>query len=88
MPRILPEREAPQCAALDPGWYCGVLGHAYRYAGRYDDAISVLSEYNKRSPGSGLVDLVLTQAERGAIDDARKSAAALLVARPTFTVET
>lgn len=71
----------------DPGWYCGVLGHAYRYAGRYDDAIAILAEYNKRSPGFGLVDLVLTQAEMGDMDAARTSAAALLENRPGFTIE-
>lgn len=72
---------------LDPGWYCGVLGHAYRYAGRTEDAVDVLADYNRRSPGFGLVDLVLAHADAGDLPAARKSAQALLVARPDFNIE-
>jgi adenylate cyclase len=71
---------------LDPGWYCGVLGHAYRYAGRYEDALAILSEYNRQSPGFGLVDIILTYADKGEADKARDYAEALLAARPDFTV--
>ena len=73
---------------LDPGWYCGVLGHAYRYAGRLDEALDVLSAYNQQSPGFGLVDIVLTYADRGDADKAQEYAKALLVARAEFTVAT
>lgn len=72
---------------LDPGWYFGVLGHAYRYAGRYEDSLSILSEYNQRNPGYGLVDMILTCADMGDMDKARSHAKALLAARPDFTVE-
>jgi len=72
---------------LDPGWYCGVLGHAYRYAGRTEDAVDVLADYNRRSPGFGLVDLVLAHADAGDLPAARKSAQALLAARPDFNIE-
>ena len=71
---------------LDPGWYCGVLGHAYRYAGRLDDALSILSDYNRQSPGFGLVDMVLTYADMGDAEKARIHGRALLAARPEFTV--
>ncbi len=71
---------------LDPGWYCGVLGHAYRYAGRFEDALSILSEYNRQSPGFGLVDIVLTYADIGDMEKARCYAKALLAERPDFTV--
>ena len=71
---------------LDPGWYSGVLGHAYRYAGRFKEALSVLSEYNRRSPGYGLVDIVLTYADIGDAEKARGWAKSLLAARPEFTI--
>ncbi len=72
---------------LDPGWYQGVLGHAYRYAGRVDDAIAVLTDYNWRSPGFGLVDLVLAHADEERMDLAKVRARELLAARPGFTIE-
>ena len=72
---------------LDPGWYQGVLGHAYRYAGRIDDAVAVLTDYNRRSPGFGLVDLVLAHADEGRLDLAKVRARELLAARPGFTIE-
>lgn len=72
---------------LDPGWYLGVLGHAYRYAGRLDEAIAVLADYDRRSPGFGLVDLVLAYMDAGEEEAARKRASALLAARPDFTIE-
>lgn len=72
---------------LDPGWYYGVLGHAYRYARRLDDAFSILTEYNRQSSTFGLVDLVLTCADMGNLEDARKYGQALLAARPNFTIE-
>jgi adenylate cyclase len=71
---------------LDPGWYCGILGHAYRYAGRLEDALAILSDYNRQSPGFGLVDIVLTYADMGDAEKARGYAKDLLAARPDFTV--
>jgi|GEM_PF-1529327 len=73
---------------LDPGWYCGVLGHAYRYAGQFDDALAILSEYNRQSPGFGLVDIILTHADMGNAERAATYAKALIKARPSFTVAT
>lgn len=70
---------------LDLGWYCGVLGHAYRYAGRFEDALSILSEYNRQSPGFGLVDIILTYADMGDLDRPRSHVEDLLAARPDFT---
>lgn len=80
-------RTAMRLNPLDPGWYFGVLGHAYRYAGRFDEALAILSEYNHQSPGFGLVDMVLTYADLGDMDNACGYAKALLAARPDFTVE-
>lgn len=78
--------QAMQLNPLDPGWYCGVLGHAYRYAGRFSDALNILLEYNRQSTGFGLVDIVLTYADLGEWDKAKSHAEALLAARPGFTV--
>jgi adenylate cyclase len=83
-------REAQTAIRLNPfgpGWYFGILGHAYRYAGRYDDALGVLSEYNDRSTGFGLVDMVLTCADMGDMDAARRHGENLLAARADFIIE-
>lgn len=72
---------------LNPGWYRGVLGHAYRYAGRLDDAMAILTDYNRQGAGFGLVDMVLTCADMDEMETARGHARALLVSRPDFTVE-
>lgn len=77
---------AMQLNPLDPGWYCGVLGHAFRYAGRYEDAIAILLDYNRRSPGFGVVDIVLTYADMGESHKAAQYAEELLAARPDFTI--
>jgi len=71
---------------LDPGWYSGVLGHALRYAGQYDDALSVLSDYNREKAGFGLVDIVLTYADMGDTEKAGLYAKSLLKSRPDFSV--
>ena len=79
-------KHAIELNPLDPGWYRGVLGHAYRYAGRLDDALAILTEYNRHGAGFGLVDMVLTCADMGKMEAARKHARALLAERPEFTV--
>ena len=80
-------RAAIKLNPLGPGWYFGILGHAFRYAERFDEALAVLSEYNDRSTGFGLVDMVLTCADMGNMDDARRYGRDLLAARPDFTVD-
>ena len=71
---------------LGPGWYSGILGHAFRYAGRHDEALAVLSEYNQRGAGFGLVDMVLTCADIGDMEAARRHGESLLAARPDFSI--
>ncbi|MGB0632585.1 MAG: tetratricopeptide repeat protein, partial [Alphaproteobacteria bacterium] len=80
-------RTAMKLNPMGPGWYYGILGHAQRYAGRFDEALETLSGYNRRSPGFGLVDMVLTCADMEDMDTAREHAVALLAARPEFTIE-
>ena len=69
-----------------PAWYLGVLGNAYRLAGRTDDAVRALRAYHARLPGYGLGDLLMIQEQSGDLDEARETAAQLVAARPTFTV--
>jgi adenylate cyclase len=80
-------RSAIRLNPLGPGWYFGILGHAFRYAGRYDEALAVLSDYKDRSTGFGLVDMVLTCADMGDMESARTHGVNLLAARPEFTVD-
>ena len=75
--------------ALNPvyhGWYIGVLGNAYRLAGRPEDAIAAFGDYHARSPGFGLADIVMIQEQSGMLEEARETVAELAVLRPTFTI--
>jgi adenylate cyclase len=75
--------------ALSPNYpavYLGGLGNAYHYAGRIEEAISAFKAYGARSPGFGLVDLVIIYQQNGRPDEAKEAATALLAARKTFTV--
>jgi adenylate cyclase len=73
---------SPNC----PGYYLGHLGHAYRLAGRMDDAIGAFTAYDARSPGFGLADLIIAYHESGRPEQARKAAERLLSVRRDFTV--
>ncbi|WP_342238931.1 adenylate/guanylate cyclase domain-containing protein [Inquilinus sp. OTU3971] len=75
--------------ALNPifhPWYLGVLGNAYRLAGRREEAMAAFQAYHARSPGFGLADIVMIQEQAGRLDEARETAARLVAARPSFTV--
>jgi adenylate cyclase len=67
-------------------WHLGVLGNAYRLAGRTDEAMAAFRGYHARSPGFGLADIVMIQEQAGHVEAARETAAELAVTRPTFTV--
>jgi len=69
-----------------PAVYLGILGNACRLSGHVDEAIAAFEAYNARSPGFGLVDLVLAYAEKGQADKAKDAASRLLSARRDFTV--
>lgn len=69
-----------------PANYLGQLGNAYRLVGRNDEAMAAFLAYHARSPGFGLADIVMLQAQSGQLEAARKIAAELVVARPDFTV--
>jgi adenylate cyclase len=70
-----------------PAWYLGVLGNSFRLAGRHDEAIVALRAYHVRLPGYGLGDIAMIQDQSGRLEEARETAAQLIAARPTFTVQ-
>ena len=69
-----------------PPMYLGSLGNAYRLSGQIDEAIAAFEAYNARSPGFGLVDLVIAYLENGQADKAQDAAKRLLFARRDFTI--
>jgi adenylate cyclase len=69
-----------------PPMYLGSLGHAYRLSGQIDEAIAAFEAYNARSPGFGLVDLVVAYQESGQADKAKDAAKRLLSSRHDFTI--
>ena len=50
------------------------------------EAIAAFKAYNARSPGFGLIDLVILYQENSQVDDAKQTAKRLLTARPNFTI--
>lgn len=73
---------SPTC----PSNYLGQLGNTYRLAGRSDDALAAFKAYHARSPGFGLVDMVMVHVQAGRLDEARRTAAELAAARPGYTI--
>ena len=69
-----------------PEWYFGVLGNAYRLAGRRDAALAAFRGHHARAPGFGLADIVMIQDQSGRMEEARATAKQLTILRPSFTV--
>jgi adenylate cyclase len=69
-----------------PSVYLGTLGDAYRQAGRTDDAIATFEAYHARNPGFGLTDVVIAHQEKNQPEEAKRTAARLMTARPEFTI--
>ncbi|TIP22609.1 MAG: tetratricopeptide repeat protein [Mesorhizobium sp.] len=69
-----------------PGYYLGHLGHAYRLAGHFENAIAAFKAYEARNPGFGLVDLVIAYCQSGHLDLAEQTATRLLSRHPDFTI--
>jgi adenylate cyclase len=69
-----------------PSVYLGTLGDAYRLAGRTDEAIAAFEAYHARNPGFGLTDVVIAYQEKGQPEEAKRTAARLMAARPEFTI--
>lgn len=66
-----------------PGYY---LGHAYRLAGHFENAIAAFKAYEARNRGFGLVDLVIAYCQSGRPSLAEQTAKRLLSRHPDFTV--
>ncbi len=69
-----------------PAVYLGIHGNALRLCGHFAEAIEAFEAYNARSPGFGLVDLVIVHQENGRPDQAKEAAKRLLSARRDFTI--
>lgn len=81
--------QSQKAIALSPNHppvYLGGLGNAFRHLGRFEEPIAAFKAYNARSPGFGLVDLVMIYQRTGQPDEARQTAKRLLDARPGFTI--
>jgi tetratricopeptide (TPR) repeat protein len=77
---------AMQLSPNYPPYYLGILGNAYRLAGRADKAIRCFEDSHARAPGFGLVDLVLIHQQASRTDEAKRRAADLLAVRRDFTI--
>ena len=83
--------QSEKAIALSPHYppaYLGTLGHAYRLAGRTEQAIAAFKAYHARSAGFGLTDLVIIYQEIGLAEEAKRTAEQLMAARPNFTIAT
>ena len=69
-----------------PAYYLGMLGNAYRLAGRLEEAITAFKAFHARNPGFGLVDLVLAYRQTGRPEEAARAAEQLVSVRRNFTI--
>lgn len=69
-----------------PANFWGHLGNGLRLAGRTQEALAAFYAYHARNPGFGLADIVMIQEQAGQLEDAQRTAAELLAARPEFTI--
>ena len=70
-----------------PGYYLGVLGNAYRLAGRVEEAITAFKAYHARNPGFGLSDMVIAYQQTNQLEQAKTTAHRLLSIRRDFTTD-
>jgi TolB-like protein/class 3 adenylate cyclase/Flp pilus assembly protein TadD len=83
-------KKAMRLSPYYPGWYLPVLGHAYRLAGQYKEAIEALESWRDRAnPRSELpyVMLAFTYVEAGRGEEARVAVAELLKRKPKASIE-
>ena len=67
-------------------FYFGLLGNAYRLAGRIDDAIAAFVALSERMPDEGHLDLAILYQNVGRYDEARDEVARHLISYPGATV--
>ena len=83
-------KKAMRLSPYYPGWYLPVLGHAYRLAGQYKEAIEALESWRDRAnPRSELPYLMLafTYVEAGREEDANKAVVEILKRKPKASIE-
>ena len=79
-------RKAMSLCPTYPANYLGSLGNVLRLAGRGEEAIEAFRAYHAASPGFGLVDIAMIEAQAGRLAAARETARQLMIARPHFTI--
>ena len=85
-------RHAEQGLRLDPlgpAWYLRVLGTAYSWVGRYEEAITAFKKSLRRAPNDLFTHLHLTAtyAWAGRLDDARAQVDEVLRINPKYSLE-
>jgi adenylate cyclase len=85
-------RHSEQALRLDPispGFYYWILGLAYFFVGRYEEAIAAYKRSLNRAPNDILTHTALTTAYSwaGRLEEARAQAAEVLKINPNFSVE-
>ena len=86
---ILFAKRAIRLNPLPPPTYFPVLGHAYRCAGQFEEAVSAYKKALQRSPDSFFAQVGLTAvySQMGQEKDARAEAAEVLRLHPKFSVD-
>jgi len=82
-------KKAMRLNPIPPAHYLNRLGYAYRFLGRYEDAIEVHKEALKRSPNNLFAHMWLTAtySASGRQEEARHQAEELIRLDPTFSLE-
>jgi adenylate cyclase len=83
---VIQSEKAIALSPNHPPVYLGAMGNAYHLAGRIDEAIEAFKTYNEKSPGFGLLDLVIIYQQNDRPEEARQTAEQFLAARPGFTI--
>ena len=85
-------RYSEQALRLDPlapGWYFRILGQAYSWVGRYEEAITAFKKSLQQAPNDILTHLHLTTAYSwaGRLEEAHTQVAEVLRINPKYSVE-
>jgi adenylate cyclase len=85
-------RYAEQALRLDPlapGWYFRILGQAYSWVGRYEEAIAAFKKSLQQAPNDRLTHLHLTTAYSwaGRLEEAHTQVTEVLRINPKYSVE-
>ena len=81
---ILVLEEARRLDPFHGPWVLGVLAHAFRLAGRYQEALAIIAKHQAIRPASAHDDRIITLVELGREAEAEKAAQELLRFHPDF----